>query len=114
MDDYMFRAEPGPNWEKPQDFVIDGITYVELNAPGGPLIYKDTLLPVLDKDNCKRIAKQHTEQERGTMNTRENPRYNQSPPWTYQILPLMDYCQSIGTFELKTADGNINWNFILN
>ena len=113
LDDYVFRGEPGPNWEKPQDFVIDDITYVELNAPGGPLIYKDTLLPVLDEDNCKKIAKQHTEQERGKMYTRENPPHNQSPPWKNQLLPLMNYCQSIGTFELKTDDGNINWSFVL-
>ena len=96
---------------KPPTPDFDTTKYETLDSHKGPLIYKDTLLPVLDEDNCKRVAKQHTEQERGKMYTRENPPYDQSPPWKNQLLSLMNYCQSVGTFEIKTADGNINWSF---
>ena len=110
--DLHYRAEPGPNWEKPKEFEIDGVTYVELkNVPGGPWGYKDTLLPVLDVDNCKRVADGYTEQEREKLLTRETAYHD--APWKNQVFLLMDYCQSVGTFELKTADGNINWNFVL-
>ena len=110
IDNFLFRGEPGPNWEKPKEFKIDGTTYVELkNVPGGPWGYKDTLLPVLDVDNCKRVADEYTEQERERLLTRQTAYFD--TPWKNQGFPLMDYCQSVGTFELKTADGNINWSF---
>jgi len=31
--------------------------------------------------------------------------------WANQVFLLMDYCASIGNYELKTIDGNINWSF---
>ena len=88
---------------------FDVTKYEELAAPGRPLIYKDTLKPVLDIDNCKRIADNFTKD-----GTWESPtRYNNATgkPWENQFLPLMDYCVSFGNYVLKTADGNINWSF---
>ncbi len=111
LDRMLFRAEPGPNWEPPKEFEIDGITYVELEAPGRPLIYKDTLLPVLDTDNCKRVADEYTKQQSQKIYLRENTFSERD--WENQVFPLMDYCTDIGEYESNTRDGNISWNFIL-
>ena len=110
LDDLLFRAEPGPNYEKPQEFEIDGTTYVELSSvPGNPWGYKDTLLPVLDVDNCKRVADEYTEQERERLLTRHTVNFD--PQWKNQAFPLMDYCTSIGDYELNTLDRKITWTF---
>lgn len=110
-DSNILFAIPNKIQPKPSIPDFDTAKYEELHPPGGLLIHKDTLKPVLDADNCQRVAKQHTKYESWEMHTRENPPYSTYPPWKNQILPLMNYCQSIGTFELKTADGNINWSF---
>lgn len=41
--------------------------------------------------------------------TRETTAFDAA--WANQVFPLMDYCTSIGNYELKTIDGNINWSF---
>ncbi|MCV0391964.1 MAG: hypothetical protein K5790_01580 [Nitrosopumilus sp.] len=100
---------PGPNHEESQDIVIDGVYHKILSAPGSPLIYKDSLLPVLDVDNCKRVADNYTKKERQDLYTRENAHPEAS--WNNQIFLLMDYCTTIGNFEMTTVDGQINWIF---
>lgn len=102
-------GSPDPNHTKSQDVFIDGVYYKILPAPGSPLIYKDTLLPVLDADNCKRVADNYTEQEREQMLTRETVLLN--PLWENQVFPLMDYCTDIGSYDMTTIDGKINWSF---
>ncbi|MFB5620847.1 MAG: hypothetical protein ACE5RC_06940 [Nitrosopumilus sp.] len=109
LDKILFRAEPGPNYEKPKDIVIDGVTYVELEAPGKPLIYKNTLLPLLNIDNCKKVADVSTEQQRQKIFTRENT--DPDIPWANQIFQLMDYCNEIGNYEMNVVDGKIKWIF---
>ncbi len=102
-------SELGPSWKKRQDVVIDEIHYKILAAPGYSLIYKDTLKPVLDIDNCKRIAEGYTEQQKEKLFTRENTFFD--PRWKNQVFPLMDYCTGLGNYVLKTSDGNIKWSF---
>ncbi|MCE9651910.1 MAG: hypothetical protein K8Q89_02465 [Nitrosarchaeum sp.] len=99
----------GPNYEQSQDIIIDGVHHNILPAPGSPLIYKDSLLPVLDIDNCQRVADNYTKEERSKLFTRETTTFDAA--WENQVFPLMDYCTGIGTYELKTHDGNINWSF---
>lgn len=96
---------------KNQEFDVDGITYVELESPGRPLVYKDTLLPVLDADNCKRVADEYTKQQSQKIYLRENTFSERD--WENQVFPLMDYCIGIGDYESETIDGNISWNFVL-
>ena len=102
-----------PNKIQPKPTISDFDTtkYEALEAPGRPLIYKETLRPVLDIDNCQRIADGYTKEERWELFTRETTTFH--PAWENQVFPLMDYCASLGNFVLKTADGNINWNFII-
>lgn len=108
----MTLTEIGPNYGKePQVTDFDATKYRVLAAPGSPLIYKDTLLPVLDVDNCERVADNYSKEERPQLYTRETTTFD--PPWENQVFPLMDYCTSIGNYELKTLDGNINWSFTL-
>ncbi len=107
-------ATIGPNykdWKIPEDADFDTAKYEILAAPGSPLIYQDTLKPVLDIDNCKRVADGYTKEERWQLFTRETTTFD--PPWENQVFPLMDYCTGIGNYELKTLDGNINWSFTL-
>ncbi len=111
-DSDISAAQMNPNYEKPQDIVIDGLHYVEFVGPGSPLIYKDTLLPVLDVDNCQRVAEYGTKVGKWKLFV-DGGYDGDDTPWKNQVLPLRDYCQNIGTFELKTADGNINWSFTL-
>ncbi|MCV0409630.1 hypothetical protein [Nitrosopumilus sp.] len=108
-DSNITLGEIGPNYEKSQDIIVDGIHYTVLPAPGSPLIYNDTLLPVLDIDNCKRVADNYTKEERPKLFTRETTTFDAA--WANQVFPLMDYCTGIGNYELKTIDGNINWSF---
>ena len=100
---------PGPNYEKPQDNVIDGVYHKVLSAPGYPLIYADSRLPVLDVDNCKRVAENYTKKERQELYTREHAGPEAS--WDYQVFLLMDYCADVGVFEMTSVDGKINWIF---
>ncbi len=104
-------GEIGPNYKEPEDIVIDGVAYQELAAPGHPLIHKDTLEPLLDVDNCRRVADGYTEEERWQLYTRETTTFD--APWKNQVFPLMDYCTNMGKYELITLDGNINWNYTL-
>ena len=97
------------NHEKPQDIVIDGVYHKVLSAPGYPLIYKDSLLPVLDVDNCKRVADNYTKKERQELYTREHAGPEAS--WDHQVFPLMDYCTGVGNYEMSVIDGKINWSF---
>lgn len=99
----------GSNYEPSQDIIIDGVHHNILPAPGSPLIYKDSLLPVLDIDNCQRVADNYTKEERPKLFTRETTTFDAA--WANQVFPLMDYCTGIGDYELKTLDGNINWSF---
>ena len=103
-------GEIGPNYKKPQDIVMDGIKYKVLLAPGSPLIYKDTLKPVLDVSNCKRIADDYTIEERTRLIIRDD---SYDPVWKNQLFPLMDYCTGIGNYEMKTVDGHVTWSFTL-
>ncbi len=106
----MTLTEIGPNYGKePQATDFDATKYKVLAAPGSPLIYKDTLLPVLDVDNCKRVADNYSKEEQPQLYTRETTTFD--TPWKNQVFSLMDYCTSIGNYELKTLDGNINWSF---
>lgn len=108
----MTLTEIGPNYGKePQATDFDATKYRILAAPGSPLIYKDTLLPVLDVDNCERVADNYSKEERPQLYTRETTTFD--TPWKNQVFSLMDYCTSIGKYELKTLDGNINWSFTL-
>ena len=102
-------GEVGPNYKKPEYTGFDTSKYIILPAPGSPLIYKDTLKPVLDLENCKRVADNYTKEERPKLFTRETTTFDAA--WENQVFPLMDYCTGIGTYELKTRDGNINWSF---
>ncbi len=105
----------GPNykdWKIPEDADFDITKYEVLAAPGSPLIYQNTLMPVLDVENCKRVADDYTNEGRWELVTRQTMN-NSEAPWGNQLYPLMDYCTSIGKYELKTLDGNINWSYTL-
>lgn len=108
----MTLTEIGPNYEKPQEIIgSDGTIYQVLAAPGEPLIYKDTLKPVLDYDNCKRVADGYTKRKETTLFTRETTNFDNH--WKNQIFPLMDYCASIGNYEMTVVDDKIQWTFTL-
>lgn len=104
-------VEIGPNYKKTVYPSYDDTKYDVLVAPGYPLIYKDTLKPVLDSDNCKRVADGYTADEKETLFTRENITFN--PPWENQVIPLMDYCTSIGTYTMSVVEDHIQWKFTL-
>lgn len=106
----MTLTEIGPNYEKPQEIIgSDGTTYQVLAAPGDPLIYKDTLKPVLNYDNCKRVADGYTKRKGTTLFTRETTNFDN--PWKNQVFPLMDYCTSIGNYEMTVIDDKPQWTF---
>ena len=101
----------GPNYGKSESINYDATKYQVLAAPGSPLIYKDTLMPVLDVENCKRVAEGYTKAGEWNLYTRESTNFE--APWKNQVFPLMDYCISIGKYELNTLDGNIKWRSAL-
>lgn len=101
-------GEIGPNYKKPESTGFDTSKYVILPAPGHPLIYKDTLKPVLDVENCKRVADNYTKEEKTRLVIRDD---SYDPAWKNQVFPLMDYCTGVGDYEMKTVNGNIVWSF---
>ena len=90
---------------------FDTAKYEVLDSSDFLLIYKDTFKPVLDIDNCQRGADSYTKRGIWELPTTRETSHSDHPAWKNQVLPLMDYCASVGDYVLKTADGNINWSF---
>lgn len=85
------------------------VTLEQISAPGFPMVNTVTMKPILDVENCQRVAKYYTTLQSHTMFTRENVTFD--PIWKDQVFPLMDYCNDTGDFQMDIIGEKIKWVF---
>ena len=102
--------EYGPNYLKPSSKYEDDF-FNTISVPGNPMVQFSTMQPVLDVDNCQRIAQYYTTLQSPTMFTRENVTFD--PLWKDQVFPLMDYCNDAGNFKMDIVGEKLKWSFIV-
>ncbi|MCV0409629.1 hypothetical protein [Nitrosopumilus sp.] len=102
--------EYGPTYLKPQSEYGDAF-FNTISVPGNPMVQFSTMQPVLDAENCQRVAKYYTTLQSHTMFTRENVTFD--PIWKDQVFPLMDYCNDAGDFKMDIIDEKLKWSFVV-
>ncbi|WP_371503983.1 hypothetical protein [Nitrosopumilus adriaticus] len=100
--------EYGPNYLKPSTEYGDSVKKI-ISVPGNPMVQFSNMQPILDVENCQRVAEYYTTLQSHTMFTRENVTFD--PIWKDQVFPLMDYCNDTGDFQMDIIGEKIKWVF---